>query len=305
MELNMQQQDELIAKRKEINKKISVATEKEEISRLQAEKDDIDQDLSKLRFQADKNNKKFAEIKNSKDDSKISGSKISRYSDEELRTRCFRVSAMISKCNMVATNLMKGLSINSIQVKLEGWQDKKFTSKTPLPLSRAEKIKAEEKQQDSEEKQPGEKGNSSDDIEEDINKRFDVITSDMLNNQPTTVLPTRVNEFEKAFPRLAKRFPNMKDNFLGKALLKARNFFKNEAQEQVVDKPNNSTKLDATKENTENKRQNELFRDYLKYDVLEVAEKGVEQVRKERIEEKRAKMKKTSEEKSADDSTGR
>ena len=47
---------------------------------------------------------------------------------------------MISKCNMVASNLMKGLSRESLQVKLDGWKDRKFTSKTPLPLTRREKM---------------------------------------------------------------------------------------------------------------------------------------------------------------------
>lgn len=261
MNLNMKQQDDLIAKRKEINKKMLASTNKEEIARLQAEKENINQDLSKLRFQADRNNQEFAKIKNSKSTAPQNRSKLSRYSDKELRERCFQISSTISKCDMVATNLMKGLSIDSIQVKLEGWKDKKFTAKDPLPLTRKER-KAKQQAQ-----------------------------STKQNPQP----PAVVNDFEKAFPRLAKRFPNMKDNFLGKALLKVKNFFK---PEEVIDPQGSQpTQLlpkqqQNTNNNTSKKKQSELFRDYLKYDVLEVAEKGVEQVREDRIEQKKEEVKK-------------
>ena len=288
IELNLKQQEELLEKRKTINKKIEQTDDKEEIAKLEAEKEDIDQDLSKLKFQANENNKKFAEVKSKEAKNVNNKNELSKYSNEELRTRCFKVSSMISKCNMVATNLMKGLSIDSIKVKLEGWKDKKFTSKEPLPLSRAEKIKQQERKNEKEE-----------DIEEQIQNRFAIISGNTKGVQ-TSALPIKQNEFEKAFPRLAKRFPNMKDNFLGKALLKAKNFFKPDKQEEKEEEEENSQKTTVLPKqeeqlSEENKKQNKLFRDYLKYDVLEVAEKGVEQVRKERIEQKRDEFNKTKE----------
>lgn len=275
MNYNMQKQDELIAKRKEINKKIATITDKEEVLRLQNEKEDINQELSKLRFQADKNNIEFARIKSEENEPKQINTKFYRYSDEELRTKCFKISSMISKCNMVATNLMKGLSVDSIQVKLENWEDKKFTAKTPLPLSRAEKLKAKAEK-----------------------SQANAIPGNIkASNKATPIsgLPTQIDEFEEKFPRLAKRFPKLKDNFLGKTLLKVKNFFRSE---QELEEENKTRKLPNIKSSTlqqnpdkKTKKQNELFRDYLKYDVLEVAEKGVEQVRAERIERKKEEVK--------------
>lgn len=291
IELNLKQQDELLEKRKIINKKIEETDDKEEITKLEAEKEDIDQDLSKLKFQANENNKRFAEAKNKEVEAKNSKNVLSKYSDEELRARCFKISSMISKCNMVATNLMKGLSIDSIQVKLEGWKDKKFTSKTPLPLSRAEKIKEKESKEEN-------------DIEKQIENKFEVISGEMLKPE-NSALPIEQNDFEKAFPKLAKRFPNMKDNFLGKALLKAKNLFKSDKQEEKEEEDSQKTTVLPKKENKqpaeENKKQNELFRDYLKYDVLEVAEKGLEQARKDRIEQKREEFKKAQETKHSEE----
>ena len=284
IELNLKQQDELLEKRKIINKRIEETDDKEEITKLKAEKEGIDQDLSKLKFQANENNKRFAESKNKEAEAKNSKNVLSKYSNEELRARCFKISSMISKCNMVATNLMKGLSIDSIQVKLEDWKDKKFTSKTPLPLSRAEKIKEKESKKEN-------------DIEEQIENRFEVISRESLEPE-NSVLPIEQNDFEKAFPRLAKRFPNMKDNFLGKALLKAKNLFKADKQEEKEEDDNQKTTVLPKKEN---KKQNELFRDYLKYDVLEVAEKGLEQARKDRIEQKRNEFKKVQEAKHSEE----
>lgn len=294
MNLNMQKQDEFIAKRKEINKKIAASTDKEEIAALQMQKEDIDQELSKLRFQADKNNQEFAKIKNEKPQSQQSNNKLSRYSNEELRTKCFQISSMKSKCDMVATNLMKGLSIDSIQVKLEGWKDKKFTAKDPLPLTRAEKLKAKQ-----DKKQESEKSNV---LKEEIQKENNKTEGDKSDSDITTKLPVEVSDFEKEFPRLAKRFPNMKDNLIGKTLLRAKKFFRTDNSEEV--KQQDSKQEDSKNETTEvnqKKKQNELFRDYLKYDVLEVAQKGVEQVREERIAQKREEAKKAQEAKNKSD----
>ena len=44
----------------------------------------------------------------------------------------FDVSTKISKCNFVANNLMRGLSWDDIEIKLDGWEDRKFTSKEKL-----------------------------------------------------------------------------------------------------------------------------------------------------------------------------
>ena len=307
MNLNMKQQDDLITKRKEINKKIAATTDREEIARLESEKENINQDLSKLRFQADRNNKEFAKIKSEKPEIQQSNNKFSRYSDEQLKTRCFEISSMLSKCDMVATNLMKGLSIDSIQVKLEGWKDKKFTAKDPLPLTRKERGERQQPNQaivhNSQEQENKLNG------KENQQELLQIIHGTNSEPQP----PVIVNDFEKAFPKLAKRFPNMKDNFLGKALLKVKEFFKPEQEEQEEQEEigvnlqdlQQTQQLQQNDSTTEKKKQNELFRDYLKYDVLEVAQKGVEQVREERIAQKKEEVRKAKEAKESRDNQSR
>ncbi len=279
MNFNMEKQDELIAKRKEINKKIEASTDEVEIAKLKEEKERINQDLSTLRFQADKNNREFARLQNEKPQKQQTNNKFSRYSNEQLRERCFQISSMISKCDMVATNLMKGLSVDNIKVKMQKWKNKKFTSKDPLPLTRKERMG----NQQANPAQPAQ------------NPPQPAQNPEQNPAQP----PKVVDEFEKAFPRLAKRFPNMKDNFLGKALLKIKNFIKKEeldpqGSQPTTQLPNQDNPDQLPNQDNpdaqQNKKQNELFRDYLKYDVLEVAEKGVEQVRKDKIEQKKAQV---------------
>ena len=129
LETNLNKQYELIAKRKEINKRIALSSDEKEIAKLKEEREDVEQDLSKLELQAKQNNDIFVEMHSTKkENKKLTNTYLAKYSDEDLRAKCFEISAMISKCNMVASNLMKGLSRESLQVKLDGWKDRKIHS---------------------------------------------------------------------------------------------------------------------------------------------------------------------------------
>ena len=226
---NLEEQDKLLAKRKENNKQIAQSTDKEEIARLKAENTDIDQELSKLKFQAAQNNKAFIETqeKNAQKATapKLTKAYLAKYSDEDLRTKCFEISTMLSKCNMIASNLMKGLSIDAIQVKLEGWKERKFTSKDSLPLTRKEKEAQAQAQSQSQTKiQSQGKTSNSNSVQQPIG----------VIHGATPKSPAVVSDFAKAFPRLSKRFPNMENNFLGKALLAIKNHLQSKEEKNVA-----------------------------------------------------------------------
>lgn len=280
---NLEEQDKLLAKRKENNKQIAQSTDKEEIARLKAENADIDQELSKLKFQAAQNNKAFIETqeKNAQKATapKLTKAYLAKYSDEDLRTKCFEISTMLSKCNMIASNLMKGLSIDAIQVKLEGWKERKFTSKDSLPLTRKEKEAQAQAQSQSQTKiQSQGKTSNSNSVQQPIG----------VIHGATPKSPAVVSDFAKAFPRLSKRFPNMENNFLGKALLAIKNHLPSKEEKNVAAPttvlPKNAN-VPQTNAQTNQKTKKEIFRDYVKYDVLEVADKGIENVEKEKREE--------------------
>lgn len=293
LEANLNKQYELIAKRKEINKKIALTSDKQEIEKLKLEKEEVNQELSKLELQAKQNNDIFVEMHSTKkENKKLTKKDLAKYSDEDLREKCFEISAMISKCNMVASNLMKGLSRDSLQVKLEGWKDRKFTSKEPLPLTRREKMAIKEEENSS--------VNETEDKEETEEKS--AFYTNAKEENEWVEFPRPLSEFEKAFPRLAKRFPKLQENFIGKTMLAIKNRFRpiEEEKEEQEDKqempeqletnepPENDSENSKEEENSKTKK--EKFMNYVKYDVLEVAEKGIEQVQKEDLENRKKRL---------------
>lgn len=287
LEANLNKQYELIAKRKEINKKIALTSDKQEIEKLKLEKEEVNQELSKLELQAKQNNDIFVEMHSTKkENKKLTKAYLAKYSDEDLRAKCFEISAMISKCNMVASNLMKGLSRDSLQVKLEGWKDRKFTSKEPLPLTRREKMAIKEEENSS--------VNETEDKEE--TEEESAFYTNAKEENEWVEFPRPLSEFEKAFPRLAKRFPKLQENFIGKTMLAIKNRFRpiEEEKEEQEDKQEMPQQLE-TNEPAENDSENsktkkEKFMNYVKYDVLEVAEKGIEQVQKEDLENRKKRL---------------
>ena len=294
LEANLNKQYELIAKRKEINKKIALTSDKQEIEKLKLEKEEVNQELSKLELQAKQNNDIFVEIHSTKkENKKLTKAYLAKYSDEDLRAKCFEISAMISKCNMVASNLMKGLSKDSLQVKLEGWQDRKFTSKEPLPLTRREKMAIKE-----ENLSINKVENKEETIEESM------FSTNEKENDEWRDFPRPLSEFEKAFPRLAKRFPKLQENFLGKTMLAIKNRFRpiEEKRQETDDKFNKNNGTDSkTLGNDNENNKKEKFMNYVKYDVLEVAEKGIEQVQKEDLENRKKRLEEIKKEQNGTD----
>lgn len=273
---------------------------------------------------------------------------IEKLSKEELREKCFEVSSQLSKCNLVASSLLKGYGMESIELKLKDFKEAKFTSKTPLPLTKKElnekNPKANDKTDDKskniddlikekldeidEEKQKPLK-NLQRNLDNALNKKIENVKYeddslkklvektnarkkernetdiDKLENelnqdeatklQDSVQLPANLSKFEKAFPKLAKRFPNMEKNFLGKILLWGKQHF-GKSKDIQLDK-NEDEKAepqmgDAKKSEEKPEKSKNEFKEYLKYDVMSVAEKGINGIDAENEErDKKAKEK--------------
>ena len=221
------------------------------------EKKGLSEKLSKVNGKIEENNSKY--VKNQK--VFLDSKEVSKASKEELKKKSFVIGSKISKCNMVAGNLMKGLNWDAIEVKLDNWKDKKFTSKEKITdmakednVGKTEEIKeAEGKIKDS---------------EKDLSEKIINETEKMLEeeNKEETAM-TEVSEFAKKHPRLAK---------IG-------NWFK----ENVVSRLKKEEKQEPKEENQEPKGENQEtqtdneFKKYLK----EVAEKGMDQIKKDKLQQ--------------------
>lgn len=227
------------------------ADQKEALSKRQEE----------LYAKRDENNKKYVEnqAQISKGLNRDEG--LKNYSDKELEIMKLTASSRISKCNMVANSLVNGLSWDSIDLKLDNWNNKKFKAKDDKSVKNwreARKEKVENFKLDI--KDP-----------EKISDREEDIKEEGEQNK----LPDRT--FDDRHPRLAKIkkfFKNIKDKFSKKEVT---------PEKPEEDKP----------EKEENKVENDKsFKEYIK----EIAEKGIDGISNEKAENKKEQLKKRLEE---------
>ena len=290
----VQEQEKAILERKAITKRISeidekLKTEKETLTddekkslkgekeKLSNKKITIDQKLSDLRKKVDENNNSYS--KNTESAEKIeSREELKKYTKKEIREKCFKTSSMISKCNFIAGKLMEGQSRDSLEIALKNWKDRKFTSKTPLPITRKERT---QKEQETKKIEKVEK------------------TEDMPNKSKQNLV--EVNEFEKQFPRLSKILPKfIKNSKMAKSIAnwnknrKANELDEEEFKESDLEPVDDLNDLRSAIDEYEKKNKREKFKEYLKYDanILDIAEKGINEVEKTMQKDK---LKKTKE----------
>lgn len=147
-------------------------------------KAELESKRAELQGKKDNNNKKYAENQKKLQNGLVKDEKLKDYSDQELQEKKLEASSRISKCNMIANSLVKGLSWDSIDLKLDNW-DKKFTSKDKK-LSKKDKDKSDEEKSD-------EKKEDKDFDKTDLNKNKD---SNKENEEKS--------DFANKHPRLAK-----------------------------------------------------------------------------------------------------
>lgn len=250
---------------------------------------EIESKLLDIKSKMDKNQENFSKNQLTMASSLKADRKISELSREQLELKKYNISSRISKCNMICARLMEGYSWDSIDIKLEKWQDKKFTSDKETSNKIRKMTEANNKEE------------LSTKIEENHNTLNELEESDTNSklNKEILEVPAEISEFDRKHPRFAK----IKE-FFKRVGYKIKDTFKigeKYAEEYNVENEKKlkteSNKLETTKqefsenkgniqkENREEKlkNENEDFRKYIKV----VAEKGVKEADKERLDAKK------------------
>lgn len=297
-------QEEIMARQKEIKTKLNDKTiSDEEKQNLQEESKKLNLEYSQIRGKVDINNSYFVqnEKENAKATSVTDKSALDKYSKEQLREECFKIGSNLSKCNFVAGKLLEGYNLESDFIKekiTKQWKDRKFTSKDPLPLTRKEresKSKAEVEKvdiniySDSSIKKAMEKKYKLKTLEDEASEvkeefgfedfeNFDDFKLIDNNNDKSLI---SIEEFEKEFPRLSKITPKfIQRSRLGKAMIKVKekiNSIKKEDEDKKV------TEVDVENEKVLTERE-KFMKTLNNYDILEVANKGVDNIQKEKLQ---------------------
>lgn len=267
------QLEEINKEAEEINKELEILDLKKDMLLKSSkglspeEKAENDKKIEEINERIAENNSKYIknqekltnlpEEKNTRRSNKFSGIET-----EELDKRIFDLSTKVSKCNMIAGNLMKGMSWDNIELKLDQWKDKKYTSKEKI--SEKAKIVLSAKDMD------------------DVNDTKRQGNSEMAEIPEFFKKHPKIYDFVRSHPRIQKVYNYFSEKFGNK---------KEEIEE--VEEP--EEKVEPIK-----------VEDDFKKRIKEIAEKGIKEVRKEKLEKaKEAAIKreneKFSEEKEIDD----
>ena len=218
------------------------------------EKKGLRQELAGLKDKINRNqelfSKNYAKIEN---ESNIKG-KLTEISSEDLANTATSLSSKISKCNMICGKLVEGYSWDSIDMKLEQWKDREFKA----PKGTAAKMRGAE----------------------ESDRKFDF--SRLYNDEKSPFYKGKddgenkalveVSEFDQKHPKLAKL-----KNFFKKIGKNIKEAFVGEPELNEKEEKDTKTAVATEKSGKDD------FRDYIKV----VAEKGMKEADKERLEAKK------------------
>lgn len=282
----LEAQEENIAKADKEAKKLE-----EELNKITGEKEKIQKDLKNPDLSADEkakleqnlveldgkikeNNDKFS------NNQKILDGKNSNVSNKEkfathkksVEKDIIGVSSKISKCNMVANNLMQGASWDSIDLKLENWKER-YTSKEKI----VEKVKGTSKED-------VQKENTSKGIDNeeniDLSQKIEATTEELLKEKEEDKDKEEkslqeVSEFEKKHPRLAKIGKWFKDKW---------NKIRGNKNKEEKDNKDEKGKVEEEKTEQEETQSSDNNRDEFRQYLKDVAEKGMKQTAREKLD---------------------
>lgn len=225
------------------------------------------------------------------------GGKLAELPDEELAGKRTNISSKISKCNMICGKLIEGYSWDSIDMKLEQWQDRKLTSKKETAdkmrnaakedkKEKAERTSSQEREGASRESGKGKTTIGRTNPEESKEKPEEEKAGSLVE----------VSEFDRKHPRLAKI-----KNFFKRMGQSIKNTFtdKEEDLEEIekeaegkVEKvaKGKEEKSPISQEKTPEEKAKEEADDFRAY-IKVVADKGMKQADKERLEAKKEALK--------------
>ncbi len=218
------------------------------------EKAELKDKLSKIIEKMNQNQKDFSTNQLAINLAMGQQGKLVNIEQKKLDAKKMNISSKISKCNMICDRLVKGYSWDSIDMKLEQWQDRKLTANKGTTDKMRNAIQQEEKSKNENEK-----------VEEKV--------------EPTALV--EISEFDQKHPRIAKI-----KSFFKKIGKNVKNYFKKEESEQQIkleEKAKKEEMEQPTKVDEKTTREKDDFREYIKV----VAEKGMEQADKDRLEAKK------------------
>ena len=260
-------------------------------------KAEIEARLAGIKEKMNKNQEAFSKNQLTIAATSKAGGKLAELPDEELQAKRTNISTKISKCHMICGKLVEGYSWDSIDMKLEQWNDRKLTSKKETAEKMRQSAK-EDKKEKAERPDPEAKKEEKAPLKrEGTGKERPIATpvpeakkdekAEQKEDKEEKSL-VEVSEFDKKYPRLAK----------------IKNFFKRMGQSiknTFTDKKEDLEQLDKETESEEKKEpvsktidpevkakeEADDFRAYIK----SVAEKGMREADKERLEAKREALK--------------
>lgn len=238
----------------------------------------------------DENNSKYAKAQKALEGEFNRKGELKDLSKKELEDKALLLKTRISKCNMVAKNLLNGASWDTINLKLDNWdKDKRFTKKKDE--KNAEKAKEDNGNLEKVEEQPEAEELFPNIFPEEKSEDFDD-TEIISDSDAETYKKNKQLMFEKKHPRLAKiqnrlskiqnglaKIPKWFEKMFGKE----EKMLPEPEEKQAVGKSekikaaSHLNKTEDIKEQNKEIEEDKSFREYIRA----VAEKGMDTVSKE------------------------
>ena len=230
------------------------------------DKEKIQEKIDKLNIKRQENNDKYvANQKMLLDNMSGKDKQRENNSKQELETRAFEIGIMISKCGIVASNLMKGLSWDSIEIKV---QNAKYTSRENITEKAKEVNKTKAKRKSIEDA-------AIESETKKIAKDVQRIKAEQEKENQEIALMTS-SAFLTNHPRIAKFVNGIKNGF---------NSIVNKFKKGKNEKQN--TENETIEEGSKTGNSRDEFFEYIKV----VAEKGIEGAAKQDKEARKEKAK--------------
>lgn len=271
------------------------------------DKKELEAKLNKDNMDLNENNSKFMEL-NGKRKAYVAESRdteISKMNDQDLKKNYQKICMKLSRNNFYAKRLLKGYDIESVKAedKKIDWNSKKYDidmKKLMAKGKEAEKMKSLRETAKEEKNIEKYDDNEMNKIQDELGKNVAEIIKENQNNKNLEMI--EVDEFAQKHPRLAKIkqfFSNIKNKVVNK-FGKAEEVKNNE---QVLEEQNAiDEKIDSKEDKEKIESNNNKHRSFVKrlkdmneYEIFDVAEKGMDGIRNEKITEANKKLQKNKE----------
>ena len=253
----------------------------EELQSKLKSKDISDNDRKSVKEELDKTNKRRAENnekygKNSGELLKTNGksSKFEKVSDEDLKMMSNKLSIQISKTNFYANRLIKGYSIESIKTS-----DKAIDWKMKATGKEAKKM---------EQLKSATKDNSQ--VKEMTEEELAENVQKVMEEKEEGKSMVEVSEFEQKHPRLAK-IKKFFTNIRNKIHKKDDNLQEEPKKEENKEEKENKEEVHTNK----HKEFTKILQNMDEYQIFDVAEKGLDGIKQEKMEAAKKKLQENKE----------